>query len=65
MTIESYKSCLFNKNIPFRSMYRLKSIQHIIFTQQINKPCLSYNDTKRYILPNNVDTLAWGHYKLR
>lgn len=64
MTMENYKSCLFNKNIQYSSMYRFKSIKHTIFTQQINKVCISYNDTKRYILPNNIVTLAWGHYRL-
>ncbi|KAJ0172472.1 hypothetical protein K1T71_000525 [Dendrolimus kikuchii] len=65
MTMQNYKSCLFDKNIKYDTMYRFRSIKHTIFTQQINKVCLSYNDTKRFILPNNVDTLAWGHYKLR
>lgn len=65
MTLENYKSCLFNKNVQYDAMYRFRSIKHTIFTQKINKICLSYNDTKRFILSNNIDTLAWGHYKLR
>lgn len=65
MNMGNYKSCLFNKNVLYCSMLRFKSIKHTIFTQKINKSSLSYNDTKRCIMNNNIDTLAWGHYKLR
>lgn len=65
MLIENYKSCLFEKSIHFSEMYRFKSIKHTIFTQKIYKKCLSYDDSKRYILPNSTDTLAWGHYKIK
>lgn len=62
--MDDYKSCLFNENVQYRTMLRFRSIKHNIFTQQINKKCLSHNDTKRYIVSNNVNTLAWGHYKI-
>lgn len=65
LNIENYKSCLFDKNIQYGTMNLFKSLKHRIFTQQVNKICLSYNDTKRHILSNNIDTLAWGHYRLR
>ncbi|CAK1578067.1 unnamed protein product [Parnassius mnemosyne] len=65
MTMNSYKSSLFNKKVQYYSMLRFKSIKHTIFTQKLNKIGLSYNDTKRHILDNNIETLAWGHYKLR
>ncbi|XP_052746715.1 uncharacterized protein LOC128199737 [Bicyclus anynana] len=65
MTMENYRSCLFENKIQYCTMLRFRSIKHIIFTQNINKTCLSYNDTKRHILENNIDTLAWGHYKIK
>ncbi|XP_072931917.1 uncharacterized protein [Epargyreus clarus] len=65
MQMHNYKACLFEKNIQFGAMLRFKSIKHKIYTQKINKKCLSYSDTKRHILSNGIDTLAWGHYKLR
>ncbi|XP_041969806.1 uncharacterized protein LOC121726481 [Aricia agestis] len=65
LELENYKSCIFNKNIQHHSMYRFRSIKHTIFTQEINKSSLSYQDTKRYILPNQIDTLAWDHFKLK
>lgn len=64
MSVENYKSCLFDNNVKTCEMYRFRSLKHVIFTQKISKICLSSNDTKRYILPNRIDTLAWGHYKI-
>lgn len=63
--MDHYKSSLFNKKIHISEMLRFKSIKHVIYTQKINKVSLSHNDTKRYLLENTTDTLAWGHYKLR
>ena len=42
-----------------------KSINHVISTVDINKVCLSPFDCKRYILPDGISTLAYGHYSLR
>ncbi|XP_063388138.1 uncharacterized protein LOC134674022 [Cydia fagiglandana] len=64
LTLDNYKTCLFNKNLQRAQMLRFKSIKHIIFTQKINKISLSHEDTKRYLLENSSDTLAWGHYKI-
>lgn len=64
LTIQNYKECLFEKNIQMAEMHRFKSIKHMIYTQKLNKKSLSHDDTKRFILPDLVSTLAWGHYKL-
>lgn len=63
--MEDYKDCLFNKRKLLCEMMRFRSIKHVIFTQKINKISLSHCDTKRYLLPNSTDTLAWGHYRLK
>lgn len=65
MTMENYKTCLFNKDIKISEMCRIRSVKHVLFTQKINKICLSYNDTKRYFKPDSTDTLAWGHYSIK
>lgn len=65
LALDNYKSCLFDNNIQLAEMYRFRSIKHVIFTQKINKISLSYNDTKRYIIPKCTNTLAWGHYSLK
>lgn len=59
LKLDNYKTCLFTNKIELAEMYRFRSIKHVIFTQKINKICLSYNDTKRFIIPNSTDTLAW------
>ncbi|XP_047513543.1 uncharacterized protein LOC125055226 isoform X3 [Pieris napi] len=64
LTLNNYKSCLFNKDVQYCKMFRFRSLKHTIFTQEINKICLSFNDAKRYILPNKIDTLPIGHYKI-
>lgn len=63
-SLNNYKTCLMEKKIFHSEMLRFRSLKHTIFTQKINKISLSYNDTKRYILENGTDTLAWGHYKI-
>lgn len=65
LTFKNFESCLLNNTVKLAEMYRFKSIKHIVFTQKINKICLSSNDSKRYLIPNSTDTLAWGHYSLR
>jgi len=50
------------------SMARFKtfrSANHVISTVDVEKICLSPFDTKRYILPDGILTLAYGHYRIR
>jgi hypothetical protein len=42
----------------------LRSFGHTIHTHVSTKTALSAGDTKRYILPDGVHTLPYGHYKL-
>ena len=46
-------------------MMTFRSRKHEIFTEEINKVALSADDDKRIILPDKVNTLAYGHYALR
>lgn len=61
---DDYRTCLFNKSNLLSDMLRFRSIKHVIYTQKINKISLSHSDTKRYLLENSTDTLAWGHFKI-
>ena len=45
--------------------YTINSERHNLFTLQTTKISLSCFDDKRYIMPNGVDTLPFGHYSLR
>lgn len=42
-----------------------RSTNHVVNTVQVTKKCLCAFDDKRYILPDGVHTLAYGHYSLR
>ena len=42
-----------------------RSVNHVVSTVDIHKVCLSPFDTKRYILPDSISTLAYGHHRLR
>ncbi|XP_047024710.1 uncharacterized protein LOC124633507 [Helicoverpa zea] len=62
ITINKYKSAL-NCNINFRyPMFVIRSKNHKLYTQRINKVVLDGNDDKRQIKKNNAFTLPWGHY---
>ena len=43
----------------------LRSYNHEVYTEEINKVALSALDDKRYILSDGIHTLAWGHYKIK
>lgn len=64
LTINDYRNCLIDKTIYHDKMYIFKSILHEIYTQQISKVVLSYDDDKRYIREDGINTYAWGHYKI-
>ena len=40
------------------------SKNHRIYLQDREKKTLSRYDDKRYILPDGIHTLAYGHYKI-
>ena len=61
---EHYLRCLESNSEKYGEVTLLQSKLHCISTVTLRKKLLSANDDKRYILPNNIDTLAWGHYKL-
>ena len=42
----------------------IRSYNHEVFTEEVNKVALCSDDDKRYILENRVNTLAWGHHKI-
>ena len=64
ITFNDYKTCLFSGKQQYRQMNVFRSRKHEIFTEEINKVALSADDDKRIILPDKVNTLAYGHYSL-
>ncbi len=63
ITIEDYKECLFSKTPQLRTMNTIRSRQHNVGSERINKTALSAYDDKRIILEDGIHTLAIGHHK--
>ena len=62
---EDYKTCLFNGKEQICKMNVIRSYNHEVYTEEVNKVPLCSDDDKRYILENRVNTLAWGHHTIR
>ena len=45
-------------------MVVIRSYNHQLYTEEVNKIALNGDDDKRHVLENNSDTLTLGHYKL-
>ncbi len=65
ITIDDYEECLFSKRPQFRAMNTIRSRRHDVGTERINKTALSADDDKRVVLPDGINTLAIGHYRLK
>ena len=62
---ENYKTCLLTGKEQLRKQTILRSYNHEVYTEEVNKVALSAQDDKRYILSDGIHTLAWGHYKIK
>ena len=65
ITHEDYKTCLLTGKEILRRQNIIRSYEHALYTEEINKVALSSADDKRYLLKDSHDTLAWGHYKIK
>ena len=65
ITHEDYKTCLTTGEEQLRKQNILRSYNHEVYTEEVNKVALSAMDDKRYILKDGIHTLAWGHYKIK
>lgn len=62
---EDYLYCLNEDETIVKDQNSFRSKLHNVFTIRQTKSALSPFDDKRCILPNNIETLAHGHYKLK
>ena len=62
---EHYKTCLTTGKELLRKQNILRSYDHEVYTEEVNKVALSALDDKRYILSDGMHTLALGHYKIK
>ena len=65
ITHEDYKTTLTTGKELYRKQNIIRSYEHEVYTEEVNKIALSAMDNKRYILNDGMHTLAWGHYKIR
>ena len=65
LTIEDYKTCLFEEKPKTISFNTLRSRRHEITTETITKIALDQNDDKRVVCEDRVNTLAIGHHKTK
>ncbi len=63
ITIDDFEECLFSGRPQLRTMNTIRSRQHDVGTERINKTALSANDDKRIILEDGVQTMAIGHWR--
>ena len=64
ITFDDYKRCLFNNVNQMRSMNILRSHNHEIFAETVNKVALSYNNDKKIICKDAIHTYSYGHFSL-
>ena len=64
ITHENYKNCLFTGKEQLRKMNIIRSYNHEIYTEEVNKIALSPDDDKRHILEGLTGTLALGNYRI-
>ena len=58
---DEFKDTLFNKKVIRHNMKGIKPFNHRMYTYESNKISLSAFDDKRYILADEINTLAYGH----
>jgi len=73
LTLEDHKRCLFQglgineSNLTYsayRDMTLFRSFHHNIKTVSLTKLALNRTDDKRFVLEDQIHTLAYGHYKI-
>ena len=65
ISFDDYYKCLTReKNPVYRKMNLIRSHNHEIYSETINKIALSADDDKRVISNDGISTRTHGHYKL-
>ena len=61
LNFNDYKNRLFDNGKVLRSQQRLKSENHIVYTEKINKITLSCNDNKRFVAKDGIESYPYGY----
>jgi hypothetical protein len=62
---ENYKGAVFDRQIFNVKQNGIRSYHHTIYTEEVNKCALSFNDDKTHILNNNISCLTFGHWRTK
>ncbi|VVC30198.1 Hypothetical protein CINCED_3A016649 [Cinara cedri] len=62
LCFNDFYNCLKSKNSKYVKQNTFRPDKHEIYTVEKNKKAFSVYDDKRYILDNDINTLAWRHY---
>uniref|UniRef100_A0A6P7GY74 Uncharacterized protein LOC114344439 n=1 Tax=Diabrotica virgifera virgifera TaxID=50390 RepID=A0A6P7GY74_DIAVI len=60
--LNDYVRVIQNNETIFRKMYFFRSEMHTIYTEMKNKISLTSTDDKRYLIPGDTTSLAFGHF---
>ena len=61
ISFDDYKECLFSGASQMQKMNVIRSHQHELYSETVNKIALAADDDKRIILDDGVSTLAFGN----
>ena len=64
ITFDDYVRCLNDATVQSRRQSCIRSTLHEVYTVSELKLALSPYNNKRYVVPESVATLPWGHYKI-
>ena len=64
ITFDDYMRCLRDEIEMTRHQTCIRSKLHEVYTVRETKIALSPYDDKRYLVPDSVKTLPWGHYQI-
>ena len=65
ITFEDFKRCLETGKEQLVKQNIIRSYDHEVYTEEVNKIALSAEDDKRYLLKDSHDTLPWGYYEIK
>ncbi|CAG8712890.1 12294_t:CDS:2 [Dentiscutata erythropus] len=61
---DKFLECLRNKRLTRHDIYGLRSYDHQIYMERVNKIGLNPYDNKRWILLDRIRTLPYGHWRI-
>jgi len=65
LTHEDYRTVLDSKESKNVNIRSIRSFKHKLFTISVNKKGLSAYDDKKFILSDGIETLSYGHWRIK